>query len=370
MEAESAPAQASLQRSMAKTRALDVDTWKLRYKPQDKPGLFWQGVVLGDHVVLLEHTSQGQTRAREVTLDGRVPRRSAGVPGRILAARACAGRAIVLLDEGRLHAFDPEAFAFEDLPPVDTLADALTISPSLHWCYAGSTGTMSARTTVLSIASARTWELPFAPPQAAITIASSAGVQEEWWLHVRERMRRRVRLSEEGPHVQDVVEEPLLAGVEHLTLLQDVAGGPVLYTLGHDSVQRTHDILDMRPAQRVLRRLGWREGQWHVEATRESAVHEVVGLTSQGRLVVLERTSEVIYDQGSVYVRLLDAASLQPVAARYLAKSGPYELPLLIAPDALLLFGRKLGVGVHRAHCVRWGAPTPSLQIAEVRVSV
>ena len=128
---------------------------------------------------------------------------------------------------------------------------------------------------------------------------------------------------------------------------------------------------EVRPAQRVLRRLSLCEGTWRVEATREqSAVHEVVGFTSQGRLVVLERTSEVIYDQGSVYVRLLDAASLQPVAARYLAKSGPYELPLLIAPDALLLFGRKLGVGVHRAHCVRWGAPTPSLQIAEVRVSV
>lgn len=42
----------------------------------------------------------------------------------------------------------------------------------------------------------------------------------------------------------------------------------------------------------------------------------------------------------------------------------------MLSPDALLLFSRKLGVGINRAWCVRWGARTPTLRIADVSVSL
>lgn len=359
---------------MSKTKALDLDSWKLRFKHQDKPSHFWQGVVVNGYVVLIEHTPHGETRAREITLDGRVPRRSTAIPGRVLCARSWANQVMVLLDEGRLYAFDPITFEFRVLAHADVLANELTVSTSQRWCYAGSVGGMSPCTTAVNLQNGRSWDLPFDHPTAVLPIPSTPDATEEWWLHPREQLRRRVHLSnEKGPEVREVLDEPRFRGVERIWLVPDETSEPVVYTLGCDTLRRTHDLLDMRPAERELSRLRLGPAGWQVEATHAaSAISEIIGLcstTSGSRLVVLERTSEVMYGQGPVYVRLLDALSLKVVASRFLAKSGPYELPLLVAPAALLLFSRKLGVGINRAYCVRWGASTPALQIAQVTIT-
>src|SRR5262249_29461484 len=151
---------------------------------------------------------------REITFDGREPRRSSGLE-RHLRSVARFGDTFAVLVEGQIVIFDPVSFTFGEPVSVHGVAQELVTSPNRVRCYVGSRGLLNF-TEVVNVAAQTTARLPFAPPTATMRLAHEEE-DVETWISLPEKIIRKIRFSNDGPpRVLSEVEVPGLAGLERV----------------------------------------------------------------------------------------------------------------------------------------------------------
>lgn len=335
--------------------AFDMDAWKVRFGKQDEPGATARMFPCGGGALIVEQSARGQTRVREVTFDGRAPRRSTGIDRHLRAVESI-GEALVILVDGQLVPFDPVSFAFGGGQSVDELAKELVVSPSASRCYVGARGMLNF-TQIVDVRTGNSERLQFAPPSAALRIASDGG-DEETWVHLPEKRIRRVRFAQDGavaPEVIGDIEAPVLSGLERVCQF-----GDTVFALGGDQTKEPFPFVGGNSDARSLCRLTFGPSIG-VEGKHETTnYYELLGLDDKRQLVTLGAPAKT-------HVYMLDTKTLSVLGSRAFPKNGMYRLAVLASPTSVFAFRR--WEKLDRAYLVRRGGMKPQLRIADAKVT-
>jgi hypothetical protein len=186
-----------------------IRAWKLRFGKQDEPGNTAHLVSAGQSALLVEHTARGETRVREITFDGREPRRSSGIR-KYLRDVGRLERLVVILLEGKLVTFDPETFCSVSKTAVDDLATELTCSEAGGRAYAGARG-LAPFTQIVDLGTGTVMRSELPPPSLVLPVPSDEGgsnTEDEVWCSLPDQALRLVALG--SGRVESVRSTPLI----------------------------------------------------------------------------------------------------------------------------------------------------------------
>lgn len=349
-------------RPVRTTRAdLDLFAWNVRFGKQDEPGVTARLAAARGGAVLVEHTARRETRVREITLDGRAPRRSDGLARYLRAVASHEGQLVILL-EGEVVTFDTETFSFVSRTSVDDLATELAYNRIDRRAYAGTRG-LKPFTQIVDLWSGRVATTSLPPPTIVLPLSTADRAKlsaEELWVSLPEREARLVVIPSERVETVQVIAMPSLARIERL---YDV--GSCIYGLGIDRVTDPLPFPHADREMRALTRFGWStSGLELLETQPDTCVSSVLGLDRDGGAVVIEAPAKT-------HVSLRHPSTLETRAHRAFPKHGTYELATMVAPSSVLALRRY--EQVDRAYVVRWGERTETApldpRIADAKVT-